>query len=455
MIFETKLDEEPSKTKGSPPLKKRKSTRNREKSEWKIRDVSQSHSESDGSMEEYAPPAPKSQNTKSLRGILAYEAAVRKRSGRISHEATKITGKKKILVGVSKRGRVSGRGRVRVRGISRGRYRRRDFIDRTQMLEEHRRIVGEICEDNSTESESHPDHKPILPTLSDGNCKNGFHLLFSIIIYKYTNADVKFTADLIARIIELKEKINSGSYSHRPKSNARKSVVWSIFNEIVDEDGAIINNFFHCTDCQAINQSIKGTTTQLLRHPCVRKLMPSASGDRVKIDQIDFDNLKTATAKYVCLGLHSFYSVECPGFQDVIMAGVKLGQKYPDITRDDLLSCLPGRKAIKNAVIREAMESKEHIKCLFKKSIRSGGMGCTLDLWTDKYKHNTYMAMTAHFCTVEDTSIEQNRIVFYMGNIADIVKSKAVIKSKIVEVFADFGLTEAEIKNLVVFTTDR
>lgn len=42
-----------------------------------------------------------------------------------------------------------------------------------------------------------------------------------------------------------------------------------------------------------------------------------------------------------------------------------------------------------------------------------------------------------------------------MGNLTDIVKSKAVIKSKIVEVFADFGITEAEIKDYVVFTTDR
>lgn len=62
------------------------------------------------------------------------------------------------------------------------------------------------------------------------------------------------------------------------------------------------------------------------------------------------------------------------------------------------------------------------------------------------------MAMTANF---EETHIEPKRIVFYMGNITEIFKSKAVIKSKIVETFADFGITEAEMKDCVVFTKDR
>lgn len=258
---------------------------------------------------------------------------------------------------------------------------------------------------------------------------------------------------MIARCIELQQKIKNAQYFVRRKSKARSSVVWNVFNEIVDDKGAIVKNFFYCTKCKNINQALSGTTTQLLRHSCVMELMPRSN--RIQIDRDDFENLKLAAAKFVCLDLRPFHAIECPGFQEVIMAGVKLGQKYPLLQKDDVIENLPGRLAVENTVNQEALESKEHIKYLLKESINFGGLGCTFDLWTDKHKHNTYMAITANFCSIQENHIEPRRIVFYMGNITEYVKSRALIKSKIVEVFADFGISEADIKNNVVFTTDR
>lgn len=102
--------------------------------------------------------------------------------------------------------------------------------------------------------------------------------------------------------------------------------------------------------------------------------MPNTSSDHIKIEQIDFENLKTAFAKFVCLDLRPFYSVECPGFQEAIMAGVKLGQKYPNFKRDDLVKNMPGRQAVENTVIIEALESKEHMKNLLRESTNFGGL---------------------------------------------------------------------------------
>lgn len=160
-------------------------------------------------------------------------------------------------------------------------------------------------------------------------------------------------------------------------------------------------------------------------------------------------------AKFVCLNLRPFNSVECLGFHEIVMAGVKLGQKYPTLTKDDLARNIPGRKAVTDMVTADALHSKKYITCAFREAITLGGLGCTLDLWTDKYKHNTYMAMTANFCVVQDEKIVQKRFVFYMGNITDIVKSKQVIKSRIIDVFGDFEISDEEIKTCVVFTTDR
>lgn len=42
-----------------------------------------------------------------------------------------------------------------------------------------------------------------------------------------------------------------------------------------------------------------------------------------------------------------------------------------------------------------------------------------------------------------------------MGLVPDTVKSKTVIKDRVVDVFNDFGVGQRELKANVVFTTDR
>lgn len=264
---------------------------------------------------------------------------------------------------------------------------------------------------------------------------------------------VFITAEINAQLALLKRELDCGNYSHGPKVNIRTSTVWSVFDEIFDDNGTMVPNFVYCKKCRTIKYiKSTATTTQLLRHSCVKEGPTPA--ECIKIDKIDADNLKKAAAKFVALDLRPFHSVECPGFQELCMEFVKLGQKYPEMTKNDLVENLPGRKAVRNMVTTDALESKEHMKCLLRKAINQGGLGCTLDLWTDKYKHNTYMALTANFYEVCE-KIEHRRFVFFMGNITDIVKTKQVIKTKIVEVSAEFGINEDEIRNFVVFTTDR
>lgn len=251
---------------------------------------------------------------------------------------------------------------------------------------------------------------------------------------------------------EIKQNIESGEYSHRAKSDFR-SPAWNCFHEIFDDEDKLVKHFTYCTKCQTVKYCRIGSTTQLLRHTCVAQTIPSS--EEMKIERTDFENIKKAAAKFVCLDLRPYNAVECPGFYEIVMAGVKLGQKYPNLSKSDLLNNFPKRKAIKEMVASDAIDSKERMKGLLNTAIKQGGIGCTLDLWTDKYKHNAYMAMTANFYEVLGDKIKQRRFVFYMGNITDIVKSKALIKSKIIEIFGDFGITETQISTCVVFTTDR
>lgn len=122
---------------------------------------------------------------------------------------------------------------------------------------------------------------------------------------------------------------------------------------------------------------------------------------------------------------------------------------------DDFLAQFPSRDVAKSVITDLAIRAKGAIKVIFEESIKQGDLDCTLDLWTDNFKSNTYMAMTANVFLLRDTCIEQKRLVFHMNLVADIVKSKQVIKERIINVFNDFGVGTQELNTNVTFTTDR
>lgn len=243
------------------------------------------------------------------------------------------------------------------------------------------------------------------------------------------------------------------NYSHEPKKGARGSPIWNTFHLIFNSDGDEVDGFYFCIKCTKVVYSphtVLGNTSQLLRHACVSK-----ESSNFTINANEFDRLKRDAAKMVSLDLRPLKSVECPGLLDLVMDGVSLGKKYPDMTIDDLKKVFPTRNTVKSTLKSEAKIAKDSIKALFQKAIENGGFGCTLDLWSDNYKYRSYLAMTANMFLLEGDAIVQKRIVFEMTEIDEIVKSKAVIRQKIIDVFADFGLSEEDIKNYVTFTTDR
>lgn len=211
--------------------------------------------------------------------------------------------------------------------------------------------------------------------------------------------------------------------------------------------------FYYCISCDGVvfsHHAATGSTMQLLRHKCVQY-----REKELKIDNKHFDGLKKAAAKFICMDLRPFKAVECDGLQELVMAGVKLGKKYPKLSMADLKRSFPTRNTVKNMVTSEAHDAKESIKALFKQAIKNGGFGCTLDLWSDNYKHNSYLAMTANMYLVEGDQVIQKRIVFHLETIGEIVKSKEVIRQRIIDVFQDFDVNEEDIKRYVTFTTDR
>lgn len=253
--------------------------------------------------------------------------------------------------------------------------------------------------------------------------------------------------------MECLDKIKSGIFTHREKQHSRSSRVWDFFHEIVDDSGRTVEEFYFCIECETVLHFARlyGSTSQLLRHSCVA----AASINEIIIHANDIERIERAAAKFVCIDLRPFNAVECSGLRELILAGVELGKKYPTMKTDDFLHIFPSRKTVKTIITKEATFAKDVIKSLFKEAIKQNGLGCTLDLWTDKFKSNSYMAMTANMFLIRETGIEQKGIVFHMGYVDDIVKSKQVIKSRIIQVFDGFEVSTQQLKDYVTFTTDR
>lgn len=262
-----------------------------------------------------------------------------------------------------------------------------------------------------------------------------------------------FIDEIKQKIEEYTVQIKNEIYTHRPKENARKSVVWNVFHEILDDKDNAVEQFYYCIECQTVLHSarIGGSTTKLLRHSCV---VPAARNE-VNINDKDLETIKRAAAKFICINLRPLNAIDCTGLRELFLAGAELGQKYPTMNTEDILQVIPSRNTIKGMIADEAMRARDAIKILFRAGVEQGGIGCTLDLWTDDHKSNSYMAMTANLFLIRDSCIELKRLVFHMGYIADIVKSKDVVKSRIIEVFHDFDVTTEEIKQIVTFCTDR
>lgn len=250
------------------------------------------------------------------------------------------------------------------------------------------------------------------------------------------------------------EKIKSKLYSLRKKQDGRSSIVWDFFHFIVDENGVAIEQFYYCIECGQIKyMRTGGSTTQMLRHPCINAKVAGESS--TKIDANSVEKLNRAAAKFICLDLRPMNALEGDGIRELFMAGIELGKRYPKVNTENLMAHFPSRKSVKTIIAAEANDAKQNIKAIFRSAILEGGFGCTIDLWSDKYKHNSYMGMTANVYVSTDKCIEQRRIVFNMEHISEIVKSKELIKSKIIEVFNGFDVSKEEIKSFVTFTTDR
>jgi hypothetical protein len=69
-------------------------------------------------------------------------------------------------------------------------------------------------------------------------------------------------------------------------------------------------------------------------------------------------------------------------------------QVHANITCSDIVS---SRWSIRREINRQANDIRQHLGLQLKKAVSVGVLAISPDLWSDKFKQNSYLELTAHF----------------------------------------------------------
>lgn len=249
-----------------------------------------------------------------------------------------------------------------------------------------------------------------------------------------------------------------------PRNNRIKSNVWNLFELIIDkstEDQKIVSNFVRCSSCLKYFSYNGQTTSTLLRHIECGREQPSiriflAQKQPLKVKQIDINNVRDASIKFIVKDLRPYAAIEGDGLIELCQSMVQLGQRYPNMSNDDVKKILPTRKTLSSDVLKRSTDVCNQISNDMRDAINfAGGFSCTSDLWTDNFKRKSYLCITAHLNLFQDEKIVPKMYLINMNAMDDEPKKGTAIFAEMTKIFQKFGLTSDEIIDKITFITDR
>lgn len=191
------------------------------------------------------------------------------------------------------------------------------------------------------------------------------------------------TVDKKRKLQEIQEKIESDS-SVLIKCEDSKSSVWMCFCKI---DG--YNDYVHCKFYKKILSYRNITTSNLLHHPCYKKIKQ----DKIKITAAEKKSLGNAVTYWVARNLVPFNIVSGDGFKLVSAELIKIGDTY-NKQEIDIDYMLPDRNTISSNVPKLYNHYFNDIKSEIAK-VKYGAI--TTDMWSDSHKKLAYMGVTLHY----------------------------------------------------------
>lgn len=211
----------------------------------------------------------------------------------------------------------------------------------------------------------------------------------------------------------IKQKVMDGIYEIKPKNRdetGRKrkfSGMWKIVHEIWHTDdnniAVKIDGFVVCSKCLHVMRYVtKNGSSSILNHiekqensiqnnqPISHSMNPISACDKQKI--------LNAGIKFVTEDLRPYKAVEGTGFFHLIEAVWNLGAKMGTVSQEKLAEILPTRQTISNNIKLKADRVRDKLKLQLNEVYKEyKSIPMTIDIWSDKYKHISYVGITAHF----------------------------------------------------------
>ncbi|CAF5117932.1 unnamed protein product, partial [Rotaria sp. Silwood1] len=123
-----------------------------------------------------------------------------------------------------------------------------------------------------------------------------------------------------------------------------------------------------------------------------------------KINRFSSEKKKTLTsliALWICQNIRPISIVEDEGFLNIIQQCLSWnGGPFNNINGNDIL---PSRSTITREINRQANDIRERLGVILRKGAKQECLAISPDLWSDKFKQNSSLGLTAHF--VDDQHI--------------------------------------------------
>lgn len=252
------------------------------------------------------------------------------------------------------------------------------------------------------------------------------------------------------------------------EKNTRKSTseVWKTFCLLLNiETHETVKGWAQCILCQEFAKYNGVTTSGLKAHKCEKTqrdltsfFEPSSSSSSTKITftKNDFNVIRDATIKFVAKDIRPISAIDGRGIRDLIYEMVSIGIKYPKITISDIDRLLPSPRTLGRHLVKRAELSIDKIKYDLNRALNTvGTFSSSIDLYKDRYQSISYLGISCKYNIYENDCIVQKEIIIHVDNVDEEKITGIILRNKIEKVYGEFGLTVEQIRQNIVWITDR
>lgn len=268
---------------------------------------------------------------------------------------------------------------------------------------------------------------------------------------------------------EIRQKIKENLYTTKGKfvdgncsSKRFKSPIWSVCDEIFDENNEKISTAVYCVKCQTVfKYDVRSNgTSQILKHGCLsdptsQKITGFGVTKDVTISSTDKQKVKDSAVAFVSKDLRPFEALNGRGLFELIQMCILIGAKYGILDEEQVKSLIPSPVTVSRCVNDFGGEIKKALYMKIRERAQNG-LAFTTDLWTDNYKRISYLVITAHFIDKKincATSVLRDQILCLVPLSVYEKKTGEYLSGVVDDALDRIGLIP--FVNKMVFVTDR